>query len=265
AELFGLPAADQAAFAVLAARVSVNLDPLAGPQAAAAGRAAMGELTRFLGDRADAAAEAVRTAASAATGAGDSDAGKAGGSPFGRLAADDRLTRAEMLGIASLTVVGGWKPLAEMVGNALHWLLPRKDAAEQVRESHEAAVSAVDELLRLESPIPFTARVTTEEVRLDGGVIPAGARVLALVGAANRDPAVFAEPDGLVVSRSPNPHLAFGAGTHLCLGAPLVRQAGALLLGGLLTRYPELRPVGDPPVWAPSMVPRRLTGFTLTT
>ncbi len=107
--------------------------------------------------------------------------------------------------------------------------------------------------------------MTTEEVRLDGGVIPAGARVLALVGAANRDPAVFAEPDELVVSRAPNPHLAFGAGTHLCLGAPLVRQAGALLLGGLLTRYPELRPVGDPPVWAPSMVPRRLTGFTLTT
>ncbi|MEV4069376.1 cytochrome P450 [Nonomuraea fuscirosea] len=251
AELFGLPAADRAAFAELSARVSVNLDPLAGPQAAAAGRAAMGELTRFLGDRADAAAEAVRTAA--------------GGSPFGRLAADERLTRAEMLGIAALTVVGGWKPLAEMVGNALHWLLPRKDAAEQVRESPEAAMSAVDELLRLESPIPFTARVTTEEVRLDGGVIPAGARVLALVGAANRDPAVFAGPDELMVLRSPNPHLAFGAGTHLCLGAPLVRHAGAVLLGGLLTRYPELRPDGDPPVWAPSMVPRRLTGFTLTT
>lgn len=275
AELFGLPPADRAAFAVLAARVSVNLDPLAGPQAAAAGRAAMGELTRFLGDRADSAAEAVRAAAaSASTAAATGSTGSAGsaaaadtagGSPFGRLAADDRLTRAEMLGIASLTVVGGWKPLAEMVGNALHRLLPRKDAAEQVRESHEAAVSAVDELLRLESPIPFTARVTTEEVRLDGGVIPAGARVLALVGAANRDPAVFAEPDELVVSRSPNPHLAFGAGTHLCLGAPLVRQAGALLLGGLLTRYPELRPVGDPPAWAPSMVPRRLTGFTLTT
>ncbi|MEV0307353.1 cytochrome P450 [Nonomuraea fuscirosea] len=250
AELFGLPAADRAAFAELSARVSVNLDPLAGPQAAAAGRAAMGELTRFLGDRADAAAEAVRTA---------------GGSPFGRLAADERLTRAEMLGIAALTVVGGWKPLAEMVGNALHWLLPRKDAAEQVRESPEAAMSAVDELLRLESPIPFTARVTTEEVRLDGGVIPAGARVLALVGAANRDPAVFAGPDELMVLRSPNPHLAFGAGTHLCLGAPLVRHAGAVLLGGLLSRYPELRPDGDPPVWAPSMVPRRLTGFTLTT
>ena len=251
ARLFGLPPADRAAFAELAARVAVNLDPLAGPQAAAAGRTAMGELTRFLGERADAAAAAVK--------AGD-DA-----TPFGRLAADDRLTRAEMLGIASLTVVGGWKPLAEMVGNALHWLLPRQEAAEQVRGGHDTAVFAVDELLRLESPIPFTARVTTEEVRLDGGVIPAGARVLALVGAANRDPAVFTAPDELVVTRSPNPHLAFGAGTHLCLGAPLVRQAGALLLRGLLSRYPGLRPVGEPPAWAASLVPRRLTGFTLAT
>ncbi|MFI9590462.1 cytochrome P450 [Nonomuraea sp. NPDC052265] len=250
ARLFGLPAADVPAFAELAARVSVNLDPLAGPQAAAAGRAAMGELTRFLGERAEAAAEA------AASGPG--------GSPFGRLAADDRLSRAEMLGIAALTVVGGWKPLAEMVGNALHWLLPREEAAGLIRNGgREVAESAVDELLRLESPIPFTARVTTEAVPLDGGVIPAGARVLALVGAANRDPAVFDRPDELLVTRSPNPHLAFGAGTHVCLGAPLVRQAGGLLLSGLLDRYPGLRRTGKPPAWAPGLVPRRLTGFTL--
>jgi cytochrome P450 len=295
AALFGLPPADRAAFAGLAARVSVNLDPLAGPQAGAAGRAAMGELTRFFGDRADAAAAgAVAARAGAAQGAAAGPEGSAqdlaegsaqgsaegsaqgsaegsaqdsaGGSPFGRLAADERLSRAEMLGIAALTVVGGWQPLAEMVGNALHWLLPRKDAAEQVRDGgHEAAMTAVDELVRLESPIPFTARVTTEEVTLDGGVIPAGSRVLALVGAANRDPGVFEEPDELLVTRSPNPHLAFGAGTHLCLGAPLVRHAGALLLSGLLVRYPGLRPEGEPPAWAPSLVPRRLVGFTLAT
>jgi cytochrome P450 len=87
--------------------------------------------------------------------------------------------------------------------------------------------------------------------------------VLALVAAANRDPAVFDRPDDLVVTRSPNPHLSFGAGTHFCLGAPLVRHAGALLLRSLLGRYPGLRASGPPPAWAPSLVPRRLAGFTL--
>jgi cytochrome P450 len=251
ARLFGLPSADRAAFADLARRTSVNLDPLAGPQAAASGRAAMGELTRFLDARAGTAAANAGTEGAA-------------GSPFGRLAGDGRLTRAETLGIASLAVVGGWKPLAEMVGNALYWLLPRPEAAELLRGGgEELAVTAVDELLRLESPIPFTARVTTHAVELTGGTIPAGARVLALVAAANRDPAVFDRPDDLVVTRSPNPHLAFGAGTHFCLGAPLVRHAGALLLRGLLDRYPGLRAAGAPPAWAPSLVPRRLTGFTL--
>ncbi|WP_424537107.1 cytochrome P450 [Sphaerisporangium viridialbum] len=240
--LFGLPPADRAAFADLARRVSANLDPLAGPQAAAEGRAAMGDLTRFL----------------------DARAGGTEDSPWGRLAADDRLTRPEKLGIASLAVVGGWKPLAEMVGNALYWLLPRPEAVEQLLGGgDDSAVTAVDELLRLESPIPFTARVTTEAVALAGGTIPAGARVLALVAAANRDPAVFDRPDDLVVTRSPNPHLAFGTGTHFCLGAPLVRHAGALLLRELLRRYPGLRASGAAPVWAPSLLPRRLDGYYL--
>ncbi|MFC4589595.1 cytochrome P450 [Sphaerisporangium corydalis] len=250
ARLFGLPAAARTEFAGLAARTSVNLDPLAGPKEAAAGRAAMGELTRFLGAHAD-----------RALGGRDED-GRT--SPFGRLAADDRLTRPEMLGVASLAIVGGWKPLAEMVGNALYWLLPRPEEAARLREGgEEAAGTAVDELLRVEAPIPFIARVTTEAVPLDGGTIPSGARVLALIAAANRDPAVFDRPDDLVVTRSPNPHLAFGGGTHFCLGAPLVRHAGALLLHDLLSRYPGLRATGSPPVWAPSLVPRRLDGFTL--
>ncbi len=243
ARLFGLPPQDRAAFADLARRTAVNLDPLVGPAAAAAARAATGELTAFLDER----------------------AGSAGAAPFGRLIRDGGLTRPESLGIATLAVIGGWQPLAEMVGNALLWLLPRPGAAEALRAADdEAGVKAVDELLRVEAPIPFTARVTTEAVSLPGGTIPAGARVLALVAAANRDPEVFDRPDDLVLDRSPNPHLAFGAGTHLCLGAPLVRHAGALLLRGLLDRYPGLRPVGPPPGWAQTLVPRRLDGLTLT-
>ncbi|GIH60106.1 cytochrome P450 [Microbispora siamensis] len=237
-----LPREDEAAFADLARRASVNLDPLAGPQAAREGRVAMGELTRFL----------------------DAHVARGPGGSIGRLAADERLTRPEMLGILSLAVVGGWRPLAEMVGNALFWLLPRPEALAALREGgDDLARTAVDELLRLEAPIPFTARVTTAEVSFGDAVIPAGARVLAVVAAANRDPAVFDRPGDLVLTRSPNPHLAFGAGTHFCLGAPLVRQAGALLLRGLAERFPAIRPDGAPPAWAPVLVPRRLNEFRI--
>ncbi|MGW5262785.1 cytochrome P450 [Microbispora sp. NPDC004025] len=237
-----LPREDEAAFADLARRASVNLDPLAGPQAAREGRAAMGELTRFL----------------------DAHVAREPGGSIARLAADERLTRPEMLGILSLAVVGGWRPLAEMVGNALFWLLPRPEALAALRDGgDDLARTAVDELLRLEAPIPFTARVTTAEVSFGDAVIPAGARVLAVVAAANRDPDVFDRPGDLVLTRSPNPHLAFGAGTHFCLGAPLVRQAGALLLRGLAGRFPAIRADGDPPAWAPVLVPRRLGEFRI--
>lgn len=237
ARLFGLSVTDRDPFAELARRASVNLDPLADPDKAADGRRAMGELSAFL----------------------DKHAAGALDSPLTRLMADGRLTRAETLGILNLTVVGGWQPLAEMIGNALYWLLPRPDALARLRTADETlARTAVDELLRLEAPIPFTARVTTAPVVLDGVTVPAGARVLAIIAAANRDPTVFAAADDLRLDRSPNPHLAFGGGGHFCLGAALVRSVGTLLLPQLLRAFPGMRGLLDNPTWDASLVPRRL-------
>jgi cytochrome P450 len=237
ARLFGLRVADRAPFAELALRASVNLDPLADPGQAADGRLAMGELTAFLDRHADTALD----------------------SPLIRLMADGRLTRAETLGILNLTVVGGWQPLAEMIGNALYWLLPRPDAMARLRAADETlARTAVDELLRLEAPIPFTARVTTAAVDVDGVAVPTGAQVLAIIAAANRDPAVFVAADDLRLDRSPNPHLAFGGGGHFCLGAALVRSVGALLLPALLRTFPGMCGLLDDPTWDASLVPRRL-------
>jgi cytochrome P450 len=237
ARLFGLSVSDRDPFAELARRASVNLDPLADPDKAVDGRRAMGELSAFL----------------------DGHAAGALDSPLTRLMADGRLTRAETLGILNLTVVGGWQPLAEMIGNALYWLLPRPDALARLRAADETlARTAVDELLRLEAPIPFTARVTTAPVVLDGVTVPAGARVLAIIAAANRDLAVFAQPDELRLDRSPNPHLAFGGGGHFCLGAALVRSVGALLLPQLLRTFPRMCGLLDNPTWDASLVPRRL-------
>ncbi|MCB5163507.1 cytochrome P450 [Streptomyces bambusae] len=239
ARLFGLPADRHGTLAELARAASVNLDPLAPPHVARLGRAAMGELTRFL----------------------DAHAGQADPAcPLGRLAADPRLTRPEMLGVLGLAVVGGWQPLAEAVGNALYWLLPRPEVRAALRTAgQDAAETAVDELLRLEAPIPFTARVTVRDAELPGGRIPAGQRVLAVVAAANRDPAVFADPGELVWDRRPNPHLAFGGGPHFCLAARLVKQSGAVLLGRVVRRFPEAVIAGPDPRWAPSLIPRRLT------
>lgn len=238
ARLLGLPARERPVFAAMAKAASANLDPLAGPASAAAGRAAMGELTRYL-DR------------------------ETSDCPAARLAADSRITSTEMLGILGLAVVGGWQPLAEMVGNALFWLLPRPEALEWLRVADESrARLAVDELLRLEAPIPFTARVAVHDLPLPGAgtapgaTVPRDAGVLVVIAAANRDPSVFDRADELVLDRSPNPHLAFGDGAHFCLGAQLVRSVGALLLPELTRRLaaqstPEL-------AWDARLLPRRL-------
>ncbi|MER7845387.1 cytochrome P450 [Kitasatospora sp. NPDC096077] len=244
ARLFGLPAEQLRRFEALARAASVNLDPMVPPARAALGRSAAAALTHFLDGH-------TRTVA-------DTEV------PLAALAADDRLSRAEMLGVLSLAVIGGWQPLAEFIGNALHLLLPDRAAVAALgRADEDAARLAVDELLRLEAPIPFTARVTTDRVELDGGVLPAGARVLAVLTAANRDPAVFADPDALHLDRSPNPHLGFGGGPHFCLAAPLVRQTAALLLPRLVRRFPALRGPAGAPDWDQCLVPRRLRALPI--
>lgn len=242
ASVLRIPQAERSAFAALARRASVNLDPLAGPVAARAGRQAAGLLTRYL------------------DGNTDRELTAGADSPLAELARYGRLSRAEMLGILSLTVIGGFEPLACLIGNALAWLLPRPEAMDQLRAADaNAAERAVDELLRLESPIPFVSRVSTEPVELPCGHLPAGARVLAVLAAANRDPAVFAEPDDLVLDRAPNSHLAFGGGGHFCLAGPLVRACAAVLLAGLVRRFPGLRAApGERTEWADSLIPRRV-------
>lgn len=241
ASLFTLAGPDRPAFADLARRVSVNLDPLAGPAAGAAGRAATGEFADFM-DRHIGALQAAGVRC-----------------PLTRLAGDSRLTRAEMLGIVSLAVIGGYLPLADLAGHAAYWLTAdgRPFGSLRAELAGAGAGRVIDELMRLATPIPFTARVTRQAADLGGVHLVAGARVLLIIAAANRDPLVFAEPARFDPRRSPNPQLAFGAGPHLCLGAQLVRWAGGALLAELAGRFPALRQAG-PAEWDKPLVPRRL-------
>jgi pimeloyl-[acyl-carrier protein] synthase len=267
ASLLALPPGHKAAFADLARRVSVNLDPLAGPAAGLAGATAVDEFSAFMDQHIQAlAASAVNC-------------------QLIRLAGDRRLTRSEMLGVLSLAVVGGFLPLADLVGHAVYWIesegktlacvldeIPHDEFTSEARPQEVRRTAArgpgmtsgvVDEVMRLATPIPFAARVTRETVELEGVRLPAGARALLLTAAANRDPAVFTNPDAFDPLRSPNPHLAFGTGPHLCLGAPLVRLAGEVLLSALAARFPRLHQLGKAE-WDKPLVPRRLRGQRLS-
>ncbi len=108
---------------------------------------------------------------------------------------------------------------------------------------------AVEEFLRYDSPIQHQTRVAGEDFELEGCRIRQGQRVLPMLGAANRDPAQFSDPDRLDIRRQPNPHLAFGYGVHFCFGAPLARMEGQIAIQTVLRRVPALELVNKPLCW----------------
>jgi cytochrome P450 len=155
--------------------------------------------------------------------------------------ARDALTDAELLATSNLLLVAGHETTTNLIGNGLLALLRHPDAMARLRDEPARVPDAVEEMLRYDSPVQATVRVTTEPVELGGQAIPAGALVVALIGAANRDPAVFPEPDRFDVTRTGNRHLSFGFGPHFCLGAPLARLEGEVVFRTLLARYPRMR------------------------
>jgi pimeloyl-[acyl-carrier protein] synthase len=153
----------------------------------------------------------------------------------------DRLTEGELLATCVLLFIAGHETTVNLIGNGLLSLLRHPDQLERLRQEPALIGSAVEELLRFDSPVQRTARITNAEVELRGKTIPKGAFVVTAIGAANRDPAHFPDPDRLDVARPDNRHIAFGFGIHFCLGAPLARVEGQLALGALLERMPHLR------------------------
>src|SRR5262245_57119176 len=123
--------------------------------------------------------------------------------------------------------------------------------------------SAIVELLRYDSPVQRTGRFTTTDVEIQGRKVPSGALVVAAIGAANRDPAHFPDPDRLDVARADNRHVAFGFGIHFCLGAPLARVEGQIALGTLLRQMPNLALAGTP-TWRESSTLRGLATLPVT-
>ncbi len=158
----------------------------------------------------------------------------------------DRLSDDELVGTAVLLLMAGHEATVNVIGNGVLALLLHRDQWERLVASPELLPTAVEELIRYDSPLQLFERTATEATTVAGYELAAGDRVAALLGAAARDPAVFDEPDTLDIDRSPNPHLGFGAGIHYCVGAPLARVEITAALEALVTRLPGLRLAGRP-------------------
>lgn len=140
---------------------------------------------------------------------------------------------------------------ADMIGNGTWLLLTHEGARRLLRADPALWPAAVEEILRYEPPIAATARFSKAESAIAGCPYHAGDGLAVSLVAVNRDPAKFADPHGFDITRKPNPHMAFGAGAHICIGAPLARIEGQIALSRLFTRFPRLR-LADPeaaPVW----------------
>ena len=160
-----------------------------------------------------------------------------------------------------ITMVGGQETSTNLIGNGLLTLLRHPEDLERLREDICLIPTAIEELLRYESPIQQTARLVPEDVELGGKQLKKDQAVIAVMGAANRDPERFPDPDHLDIARSENKHLAFGSGAHNCFGAPLARIEGQVALESILRRLPGLRSGPDPITWRPNLTLRGLSAL----
>ena len=169
----------------------------------------------------------------------------------------DRLTEDELIGTAVLLLNAGHEASVNGAANSW-WALFRHPAAlDRLRSEPGLVPTAIEELLRFDTPAPMFERWVLEDIELYGMTIPRGQELALQFAAANRDPAVFADADEIVLDRSPNPYLSFGAGIHYCLGAPLAKLEFEILFERILRRLPRLELVEEP-AWKPRFVLRGL-------
>jgi cytochrome P450 len=172
--------------------------------------------------------------------------------------AGDRLSERELLATCLLLYVAGHETTVNLIGNGLLALLRHPEERRRLQADPALMPAAVEELLRYDGPVQRTGRMAAVDAEIKGVPIPTGTLVLGLTGAANRDPAQFAEPDRLDLGRDQPRHLAFGAGIHYCLGASLARLETQVAIGAMLRRFPALTLAAERLVWRPSTTLRGL-------
>ncbi len=154
----------------------------------------------------------------------------------------DRLNPTELIGTCMLLIIAGHETTVNLLGNGLYTLLKYPDQMERLRTQPGLVPTAIEEMLRYESPVQnSTFRVTTRPYEIGGQLIEPNQMVVVMIGAANRDPDQFPNPDRFNIGRDPNRHLAFGMGGHFCLGAPLARTEARIAFEAMLEYFPRLR------------------------
>jgi len=174
------------------------------------------------------------------------------------------LDETELVQTCTFLLFTGHETTTNLIGNGTLALLKHPEALQALRAEAVSIGSAVEELLRFDSPVQIRVRLLREDVELGGQRLRAGQRVWILLGAANRDPERFPQPDRLWLARPDNRHLAFGYGIHFCVGAALARLEGALAIGTLVGRFPHLRLATDTPRWRPNTTMRGIEALPVT-
>ena len=174
-----------------------------------------------------------------------------------------RLNERELLNLLRLLLIAGIETTANLIGNGVLALLRHPGELERLRENPGLIPGAVDELLRFDSPVQATMRRVLADCRINGFALRRRDNLLLLLGAANRDPGVFEDPDRLDVGRDARAHLSLGRGIHHCLGALLARLEGRIALRMLLDRFPRIGLLGRAPRFRPGIVIRGLRSLPL--
>jgi cytochrome P450 len=251
-ELLGVPVNDQDDFAKWSSDVARGIDPpaLRTPEVAAAIDAAGAALFVYVQDLIDQRRRDPRDDLLSAMIAAEAEG--------------DRLDEIELLIMVFLLLIAGHETTMNLIGNGMLALLQNPEQLEILRNDPSLGRRAIDEMLRYDSPVQFTQRIATVDYELDGVAIDKGEHLTVILASANRDPAMFAEPDRLDVRRhNSQHHLAFGGGIHHCLGAALARVEGEIAFNALLARGSHFELAGEP-LRRPSYTLRGLTSLPVT-
>lgn len=239
--LVGVPEEDRDWLRPLVADMAASIEPTATAEALDAAEVAMGRARDYLTDlmaarRADPHDDLLSGLIEASDG-------------------DDRLTEVEVMANVLLIYAAGFETTTHLLTNMVRTFVANPDQLQLVRADPTLIPAAVEEVLRYDPPVQLDGRFVFDDIEVDGEVIEKGSSLITLLAGANRDPAMFADPEHFDVARTDNQILSFGSGIHFCLGAALARLEAQVVLDRLIDRYPRWRITAEPP-WRPRITIR---------